>query len=770
MGLTDKALDALRKVFGQEREERAQAESPSADALKYAPSSTYAIWGREDIGGLLSVSQNLMDRFADYEAMNDYPDIRCFSGEMLVYVVDDGGLIIPTPIAKLAAENSAKKILGYDIEKKKITRVDAQHPRLTGNNAAVVRIKLSNNEVLRVTPEHKILTVEKGYIEAKYLTQGDFLVGAPPGFDTRNKSIVTAPRPGGVWVTESPKPDGVERVYDITTSTKNLIVNGVVCHNSAFHYFANDATQPNLDNGRVIWINSTDAAIQDSANSLIKHRIRLEDDIFSIAYTLAQMGNSFEEILVNNNGVVGLNHLPAPTMRRIEKLDGGLIGYVQDVTGRFTANQDELRRMISGNLEIPKHVALFEDWQVQHFRIRATARRSPYGASVAEGARWIWKRLVMLEDAVMIYKLTRAPSRFAFYIDVTDVPANRVQGYLQRAMRDLKKKKMVNPNNNFLDMRYNPLSNDEDFIFGVREGKALSRVEVLSGPDYQSVEDINYFQRKLHGALMVPRAFLGQDSPVQGRALLSGEDSRAARVTLQLQRELKNGIENIIRTDFAARGVADPKALDFEVAMTMPSNIYELAAMEVKNARADFAARMMPYVSLRWLQEAVFKFTDREIELLEQQREKEAQHNLEKMMAQQKAEMDMQSQMLPQQFGQQSGQQSNTSPDALPPEALPPQAPKAESNLNGPAPDKYADRTAWRTYENLRRLEERRHKESIKNHNQLLERLNTLEQSDRQFARSLAESKAFLEEFRTAAMRSINGRVVAIPSGNNHRR
>ena len=93
---------------------------------------------------------------------------------------------------------------------------------------------------------------------------------------------------------------------------------------------------------------------------------------------------------------------------------------------------------------------------------------------------------------------------------------------------------MVNPNNNFLDMRYNPLANDEDFFIAVRDGRALSRVEVLSGPDYQNVDDVQYFQRKLHGALMVPRAYMGQDAPIQGRAILSNEDVRAARVSLQI--------------------------------------------------------------------------------------------------------------------------------------------------------------------------------------------------------------------------------------------
>jgi hypothetical protein len=695
-----------------------------------------------------------MDRYADYEAMNDYPDVRCFAGDMLVYVIGDDGIITPMDIKTLAVEGDGYTILAYDKKKKKLVKVAAEHPRLSGRNVPILKIKLSNKEHLRVTVDHKILTVEKGYVEAKDLRKGDFLVGARAGFETRNKSMLTVHEAGGVWVTDDPQVDGVDTVYDVTTSTHNLLVNGVVCHNSAFHYFANDATQPNLDNGRVVWVSSPDQAIVDAADVMIKRRLRLEDDLFSIAFTLCQYGNDMEEILVTENGVVGLNTLATPTVRRVEKLNGSLIGFVQDVTGRFTANQDELRRMLAGNMSIPKQVAMFEDWQVCHFRLRSTARRSPYGVSTAEGARWIWKRLVMLEDAVMIYKLTRSPARYAFYVDVTDVPANRVESFLKRAKRDLKKKKMVNPKNNFLDMRYNPLANDEDFFIAVRDGRNLSRVEVLSGPDYQNVDDVQYFQRKLHGALMVPRAYLGQDAPVQGRAILSNEDVRAARVTLQVQRELKLGIERMIQTDFAARGFPNPRALNFQVMMTVPSNIYELAAMEVKNARSDFAARIQPYMSRQWVLENVFKVSEREIREIDKQREKEvAQAD--------KMKMDPS-------FGSFTGGKPPDQPrqggGELPPEALPP-GQQQSGGMGGQAPPPAgATQTAWRHYDRNRRLEEQRHRKSMENHQKLVDMMGELQENDAQFARQLREAQAFMSEFRSAALRNVNGHVTGAPS------
>jgi hypothetical protein len=747
----------------------------------HSPSSTYAIWGREDIGGLLSVSQNLMDRYADYEAMNDYPDIRCFTGDMKVYVVGENSVITPMAIKDLASSHESYRILGFDERSKTFVPVLAENPRISGRNAPILRLELSNGEVLRVTPNHKIFCVEPrpGYVEAKDLKKGAFIVGARAGFELNSKCMLTVKNAGGVWLKADPVPDSFAPVvYDITTVTHNLLVNGAVCHNSAFHYFANDATQPNMDNGRVCWVQSPDQAVVDMADTLIKRRLRLEDDLFSIAYTLCQYGNDFEEVLVTENGVVGLNNLAAPTMRRIEKLNGSMIGYVQDVTGRFTANQDELRRMLAGALTIPKHVALFEDWQVCHFRLRSTTRRSPYGVSVGEGARWIWKRLVMLEDAVMIYKLTRSPARYAFYVDVTDVPPNRVETFLKRAKRDLKKKKMVNPNNNFLDMRYNPLANDEDFFIAVRDGRALSRVEVLSGPDYQNVDDVQYFQRKLHGALMVPRAYMGQDAPIQGRAILSNEDVRAARVSLQIQKELRNGVERLIRTDLAARGHPSPWAVELDVMMTVPSNIYELAAMEVKNARADFAARIQPYVSMRWLLENVFKLSDAEIREVEKQRQREAD------LAD---SMGMDPSFSPFTGGRPPAQPDGGDPGAPGLQEVPPpgihevpgsgleEVPGAGleevpgNGLEEVRPRVGAPAQEWRAYDRRRRLEERRYNESRQNHQKLVDMIGDLQDNDAGFSRRLTEATSFLREFKEAALKNSNGRLTSVPSAGGTR-
>lgn len=755
MALRDDALNYLRQVFGRERAERDRAESPSAEAEKHLPSSIFSVWGREDVGGLLTVSQNLMDRYADYEQMDDYPDINCLSGDTLVYVVE-GSIVKPFRMHDLAAHGGGVEILAYDKDKQKLTKVLAENPRVTGNKQAVVEVGFSNGEKIKCTPDHKFLTVEHGYINASDLVEGAAVCSAWAGFDTQGMTTFLHPISGTLRVTQAAIPAGEEDVYDITTSTHNYIANGVVVHNSANHYFTNDATQPDIDTGKTVWVHADNEAIKDMTDFLLNKRLRIEDDIWSMVYTTVKMGNNYEEVLVTENGVVGLNSLPVPTMRRVEQSNGALIGYVQDVTGKFTQDAADLRGMLAGQTKIPDHVALFEEWQVLHSRLRGTVRRCPYGYAVGDGARWIWKRLVLLEDAMLIYKLTRAPARFAFYIDVTEIPADKVDSFLRKAKQDLRKQKLVNPRTQRLDMRYNPMDNMQDFFVAVRENRELARVEVLQGPDYQATEDVEYFARKLHGVLKVPRSYLGQDDAVPPRSILSFEDVRAARVTMGIQREMKNTMRRLIQIDLAARGI-NPFTQDFQVMMTVPSGIYELAHNEIKNARADFATRVQPFVSMRYIQERVLKLTDDEIEAIEKQREEDF-----KKQAEQQQMMGGGAEGGNPEIGggaggmeggvPEGGMQNPGNYDIGPP-------PGVGGRPNTP--------TEWKRYDAARRLEEKRDRESNRRDSEIQELMH----QNKALQAKLKQHEQFIREFRsTAFARNGKGRLIAAPQGRGHAR
>lgn len=401
---------------------------------------------------------------------------------------------------------------------------------------------------------------------------------------------------------------------------------------SSLDIYADDATQVDSELRQSIWVISHDKDIKTILNTLFHKTLRIEEEVWEIARTLCKYGNDYEEILVTDEGVQGLNFLPPPTVRRIEGPRGELFGFLQDFKGRFGFSPTDFEQLLavrSAAIKAGKNpkeyqqgafeqVAALEDWEVAHFRLRSKQRRSLYGFSVLEPARWIWKRLVLLEDAAMIYRLQRAPERFAFYVDVGDMPPAEALAYVNKVRQMHKKKKFYDPSTGKLSLKWEPLSQDDDFWVPSRKGADSTRIEVMGSPNWQHMEDIDYFLNKLFAAIKIPKAYLGQEESVS-RAVLSSEDVRFARTVLRVQREIRTGFHKIGRVHLAALGIP-PDRVEWDLGMTVPSAIFELAQLEVRNARADLAGRMREFVSLHWIMSKVFGMSDEEIEEVIEQR------------------------------------------------------------------------------------------------------------------------------------------------------
>lgn len=452
---------------------------------------------------------------------------------------------------------------------------------------------------------------------------------------------------------------GFEDVYDLEVPEYHNFAVGtdnggfVFVHNSAVDVYADDASQPDTQLQRSVWVSSPDKTLQGVLDDLFYKRLRLDEEIWEITRSLVKYGNNYEEMLVTSDGVVGLNFLPAPTVRRVEGPRGELYGFVQDFKGRFGYSPQEFQKILAQRTEairmamqpggVPpagdlfQRVSALEPWEVAHFRLRGKHRRSVYGYSVLEPARWIWKRLMLLEDAAMIYRLQRAPERYAFYVDVGDLPPGEALAFVNKVRQQHKKKRFVNPSTGKLDLKFEPIAQDDDFWVPVRKGVEGTRIEVLGGPSWQHMDDVQYFQTKMFSALKVPKAYLAQDDNT-ARAVLSSEDVRFARSVLRVQREVRNGLGKIARTHLAALNI-DPYSVEYSIHMTVPSAIFELAQLEVRNARADLAARMREHVSLRWVLENVYQLSNEDIRIIIQERsedtirEGKAQAEVEKLSA-----------------------------------------------------------------------------------------------------------------------------------------
>lgn len=372
--------------------------------------------------------------------------------------------------------------------------------------------------------------------------------------------------------------------------------------------FADDSTIPDSIHGKTIWTTSRDKILRDIIDDCMHRRLQIEDDVWVAVRTLAKYGNLFAEVLVNERGVMGLNWLPVATMRRIVNEKGALIGFVQDITGAFNFGYKEATKALEKN-QIPeteevgntKTVVFFRPWEVVHWRLRSKSIRAQYGTGVLDSSRWVWKRLIMMEDQALVQKLTRSPSRYAFYIDTGDLPPKEAMAYVRKVKRGYKKKKIVNPSTGKLDFRYNPLSPSDDFWIPTKGQKDTTRIETISGPDVQMMDDVEYFREKLRTTSGSPSENDDASKP------FSEGNARRARACMRLQREFVTGMKKIAKIHLAALNI-DADSVQWMLRMTVPSPVFEMQQVEIMNARAALADSMSEWSTKPWILQHIFKF------------------------------------------------------------------------------------------------------------------------------------------------------------------
>ena len=429
-------------------------------------------------------------------------------------------------------------------------------------------------------------------------------------------------------------------VYDLhVPGFHNFVCDGVVVHNTALDIYADDATVPTADDETVIWGYSNDKDVKQEIDHVLA-KVGAHDDIWAQVRTLCKYGDTYAEIVLGSDskdGVIGLNFLPPPTVRRIEHPNVGLLGFMQNPTGLFpsdltsfwnfwsqyvvggsSANMSRAYQAYAQSFSKFSTAVMFEDWEVVHWRLRGKHLRSIYGYPVIEPARWPWRRLALMEDAAIFYKLERTPSRHAFYIDIGSDDARRGKKKLEDARRDLSRKRYVNKQGQ-LDTRFNILAPDEDFFIPVRDGKRMTDVELIQGADFSETDTLDYFRRKLVSSLKVPQSYMGS-AEGEARNMLSSEDIRFARTEMRVQHATRRGWHKVMRVHFAAQG-RQVQPEDFDVRMAVPSQILDLARSEVMSAKADLATRLQEIVGTKWVLVNVLGFSEDEaVEILDDKR------------------------------------------------------------------------------------------------------------------------------------------------------
>ena len=371
---------------------------------------------------------------------------------------------------------------------------------------------------------------------------------------------------------------------------------------SALDVYADEMTTSN-DYNKLVSIKCPNEEIKDILENLYFGILNIEFNLFGWCRSMCKFGDYFMYLDIDEEmGVRNAIGLPNGEIERLEGEDQSNPNYIQ-----YQWN--------SGGIT-------FENWQVAHFRILGNDKYAPYGTSVLEPARRIWRQLILLEDAMMAYRIVRAPERRVFYIDVGGIAPEDVEQFVQKAMTQMKRNQVVDSSTGRVDLRYNPLSIEEDYFIPVRGGETGTKIESVSGQTRgNDIEDVKYLKDKLFAALKVPQAYLFRgEGAEEDKTTLAQKDIRFARTIQRLQRSIISELEKIGIVHLFTMGFRGQDLISFKLHLNNPSKIAEM--QELENWRTKFEAASAAtegFFSKRWIAEHMFNLS--EDEFLRNQRE-----------------------------------------------------------------------------------------------------------------------------------------------------
>ena len=373
---------------------------------------------------------------------------------------------------------------------------------------------------------------------------------------------------------------------------------------SALDIYADESTMKS-EYGDVLNITSDNNDLKDILHNLFYDILNIEFNLWPWVRNMVKYGDFFLKLEINEKyGITNVVPMSAYDITRVEGDDPENPEYV-----KFILESTDQRHQNNAAKEE------FENYEVAHFRMLSDSNYLPYGKSMIEQARQIWKQVTLMEDAMLIHRIMRAPEKRIFKIDIGNIPPAEVDNYMQRIINKMKKAPVIDEATGEYNLKYNMQNLTEDFYLPVRGGDSGTQLENLPGLEFNAIDDIEYLKNKLLAALRVPKAYLGYEEEVGSKATLAAEDVRFARTIERIQRIVVSELTKIAIVHLYAQGYQDKDLVNFELGLTNPSTIYEQEKLELWNTKLGLAetAKRDNLVSSLWIYKNVFGFTDAEI-------------------------------------------------------------------------------------------------------------------------------------------------------------
>lgn len=386
--------------------------------------------------------------------------------------------------------------------------------------------------------------------------------------------------------------------------------------------YADDGSQLNEDN-KVLEISSASDDIVTTLNETFFENLDMNADLWKIFFGTCQYGDNYYEIIVDDRKkeILSLKYIPPANIDRIE-IDGNLLRFV---VHKFMADQYQPKMNYAHTDVEEKERTTLQPWEVIHFKIDDNVY-APYGRSVLESGRRTYKQLALMEDAMLVYRLERAPEKRVFYIDVGTMSTAEGEKWVERIKAKFRKKKYIDPTTGKINEKATPLSMLEDFWIPVRtgvQGQQGTKIDILQGGrQLNEIDDTKYFRDKLLKTMHIPPQYMQEGGGMDSRNALSQMDIKFARTVERIQRHIIKGLEKIAIVALTLKGFRGDDLKNFQLELTPPSNIAELLEMEVTTQRINLVSSILAmegFLPKQWVYKKIMKFSDKEIADIEMQ-------------------------------------------------------------------------------------------------------------------------------------------------------
>ncbi len=379
---------------------------------------------------------------------------------------------------------------------------------------------------------------------------------------------------------------------------------------SALDIYADETTLKS-EYGKILSIKSDNNQIHDILHNLYYDILNIEFNLYPWTRNLCKYGDFFLKLDINDKyGITNVEPLSSYDVQRVEGEDPENPHYT-----KFVLESGDVRQTQQGQK------SELENYEVAHFRMISDSNFLPYGRSMLEGGRKVWKQLSLMEDAMLIHRIMRAPEKRIFNIDIGNIPPAEVDNYMQKIVGKMKKAPVIDDNGQY-NLKYNIQNITEDFFLPVRGGDSGTRIENLGGLEYQTTDDIEYLRNKLLASLKIPQPYYGYaEKASESKATLAAEDVRFARTVERIQRIMVSELTKIGIVHLYSQGYTDQDLVNFDLELTNPSKIYEQEKLELLGQRITAFNDLTAENSVTpkdWAYKQIFGFSEDEIKGFEE--------------------------------------------------------------------------------------------------------------------------------------------------------